>query len=270
MQPKLPCGHYYGRVARCRDVAGLILTETVYPAGVVPRHSHENAYFCLVRAGAYTERFGGRTRSCGPLTLAYHPAEEVHSEEIHGPEVRSFNIELGPGWRQRLARLGGRLDAPADFTGTGLADLACRLQREFVEPDDVSPLAVEGLALEILAGAARLAAPPQPAPPGWLERAREALRARFAESVSLAELGREAGVHPVYLASAFRRHCRCSVGEYVRRLRVEFARRRLAASDDPLAVIALEAGFADQSHFTRTFKRHTGRTPAEYRRSLRS
>jgi AraC family transcriptional regulator len=77
-------------------------------------------------------------------------------------------------------------------------------------------------------------------------------------------------VHPVYLACAFRRHYRSTVGEYVRRLRVEFACRELSATRAPLAQVALAAGFADQSQFSRTFKRVVGLTPTEYRKMFRA
>ena len=64
-------------------------------------------------------------------------------------------------------------------------------------------------------------------------------------------------VHPVHLAQTFRKFYRCTIGDYVRSLRIEFACRQLAATKMPLSEIALLAGFADQSHFTRTFrKRH--------------
>ena len=59
------------------------------------------------------------------------------------------------------------------------------------------------------------------------------------------------------------------MGEYVRTLRVEHAARRIAASDDALVEIALEAGFADQSHLSRVFKLHTGMLPREFRSLLR-
>jgi AraC family transcriptional regulator len=55
------------------------------------------------------------------------------------------------------------------------------------------------------------------------------------------------------------------VGEYVRRVRVEFARDAVVNTDAPLVEIAYRAGFADHSHFTRTFKRLTGMTPYEFR-----
>jgi AraC family transcriptional regulator len=72
-------------------------------------------------------------------------------------------------------------------------------------------------------------------------------------------------VHPVHLVRTFRRFYRSTVGEYLRRLRIEFASQQLAGTDTPLADIALASGFADQCHFTRTFKRLTGLTPARYR-----
>jgi AraC family transcriptional regulator len=76
------------------------------------------------------------------------------------------------------------------------------------------------------------------------------------------------GVHPVYLASEFRKHFGCTIGEYVRKLRVEFACRRISESDSPLSDIAIAAGFSHQSHFSRTFKAVTGMTPAGYRTAV--
>jgi AraC family transcriptional regulator len=77
------------------------------------------------------------------------------------------------------------------------------------------------------------------------------------------------GVHPVHLARVFRKFHACSVGDYVRQLRIEYASRQLATTDQPLANIALAAGFADQSHFSRTFKQHTRMLPTEFRKLLR-
>jgi AraC family transcriptional regulator len=74
-----------------------------------------------------------------------------------------------------------------------------------------------------------------------------------------------AGIHPVHLARVFRRHCGYTLGDYVRKLRVDFAARQLLATDEPLAGIAFAAGFSDQSHFTKVFKRQTGMTPADFR-----
>ena len=73
----------------------------------------------------------------------------------------------------------------------------------------------------------------------------------------------------MHLARAFRKHFGCTPGEYVRHLRIEFASRELSKSDTPLVEIALAAGFAHQSHFSRIFKRQTGMTPSAFRAALR-
>jgi AraC family transcriptional regulator len=91
------------------------------------------------------------------------------------------------------------------------------------------------------------------------------LRARFSEPLSLATVAHEVGMHPAHLAREFGRWYHCTVGEYLRTLRIEFAQQALAASDAPLGVIALQAGFCHQSHFNRTFIRLIGMTPGAYR-----
>ena len=73
--------------------------------------------------------------------------------------------------------------------------------------------------------------------------------------------------HPALVAQQFRRRFGVTVGEYVRCLRVEHVARRLIMSSEPLASLAVEAGFADQSHMQRVFKARMGLTPADYRRA---
>ena len=60
-----------------------------------------------------------------------------------------------------------------------------------------------------------------------------------------------------------------TIGGCARRLRVDYVRRELTRSDAPIADIALQAGFANQSHLTRAFHRATGTSPAAYRRLMR-
>jgi AraC family transcriptional regulator len=97
-------------------------------------------------------------------------------------------------------------------------------------------------------------------------RAREVLHERFREQLSLTELASEVGIHPAHFARGFRRYYRCSPGDYLRRLRVEEARRLLESTSEPCAMIAATCGFSDQSHLTRLFLRQVGTTPAAYRR----
>jgi AraC family transcriptional regulator len=158
------------------------------------------------------------------------------------------------------------LEQSAAFRGGFVVHLAHRLHGEFRLRDEVSRLAIESIALGMLAEASRRTAKPSERPvPAWLRQARALVEAHFAEPLPLADVARRVGVHPVHLARTFRRVHQITFAGYVRHTRVEFARRELAASESPLGDIAVAAGFCDQSHFSRLFKRYTGLTPAEYR-----
>jgi AraC family transcriptional regulator len=104
--------------------------------------------------------------------------------------------------------------------------------------------------------------------PQWLKRAREIVETRFLEPLSLAEIAAAVGVHLVHLSREFHRYNRCTVGELIRRRRVEHACDLLKHSDLSLAEIALACGFSDQSHFSMMFKRHMGITPSRFRKSV--
>jgi AraC family transcriptional regulator len=269
MQKHLSSGQFYGRAVRHRVVGGLYLVETHYAPGArLPRHSHKHGYFCLVRRGQYREEYGARVRSCGPLTVAFHPPGELHAEQFAGDETWSFNIEVTDSWLARWPDFAARYDWAADSQGGVLAGLALRLHKEFLNDDSAALLAIEGLTLEILAEGWRRSIPVSgQSPPLWLARVREILDDGFAEPLTLGKLATQAGVHPVHMAAAFRRHYGCTMGQYLRRRRIEFACRQLTTSTTTLDEIALTAGFADQSHFSRTFKRLTGLTPAAYRQA---
>ena len=106
-------------------------------------------------------------------------------------------------------------------------------------------------------------------PPQWLRRAREVIHEQYSESLSLSSVAELVGVHPAHLAKMFRKHYGCTLGSYVRRLRLEHAAQLLAQSEKTLGTIALIAGFYDQSHFTKLFKLRFGATPADFRTALR-
>lgn len=227
------------------------------------RHAHAEWRYCLPLAGSYTDswRRGHRTRTVHQLSL--HPAEEMHTSIFH-TAVTCFHIEYGGAWRDRLLGEAGIAPEPHEFLDGRIPLIARQLHDEFARGAASSRLVLEGLACELVGWSAR-ALRTEAADAPWLERACELLRDRFTEPLTITELAREAGVHPVRLARHFRRAYGCTIGQYVRELKVDFAVRELRTGAS-LAAIAQRTGFSDQSHFTRVFKRATGITPGEYRR----
>lgn len=200
--------------------------------------------------------------------LVFHPAGERHHESIGDESVLSFNVELGPKWLDRLREFGGMLDQPVEFQGCKIVRLCIRLFHEFASMDLDSELSINSTTSEILADYVRTRPVAPNVKPDWLIRASEYLDASMDVSPSLERVANRVGIHPVHLATVFRRFNGCSVGEYVRRRRVRYARQLLAYRELQLAEIAQRAGFADQSHFTRIYKRLTGRTPLQDRTFL--
>jgi AraC family transcriptional regulator len=143
---------------------------------------------------------------------------------------------------------------------------AYKLRSELRAADSLTPLVIDGVGFALLAEFVR--APGirvDRVAPTWLERARAQLHDEFIKPPSLQILADAAGVHRVHFARAFRKHYACTVGEYVRLRRIEYAAHRLTTSDALLSDVALGSGFSDQSHFTTVFKRLIGITPGEFR-----
>jgi AraC family transcriptional regulator len=272
MSKILPSGSFYGNVNKTCRFDEFTFVEMTYSPGLrVPRHRHLRPYFYLVLEGDCTETYENKVRSVGPLTLVFHSPEGAHEDHWQRAGGRCFGVEFADS-RMQGAREHVRPVEGAAYVRSGdPVWLATRLHREFQSMDDVSPLAMEGLTLEILAAISRASrVRPKRKTPRWLVDARELLRDRFTERLVLDEIAAAVDIHPVHLCRAFRNEYGCTIGEYVRRLRVDFAAQRLSTSQDSLVEISLAAGFSDQSHFTKAFRRCTGMTPGAFRLHLRS
>jgi AraC family transcriptional regulator len=260
-----------GEILRSCDYAGITLGEVQYPVEHArATHVHERACIHFLLEGGYTEYQGCQTNECKPLSLSFQPCGHEHSYRCSKTISRSLTIEFEPDWVKLLADYSVILDAVCNFSDGILLWFATRLYNEFRALGPASQLVIEGLALEIAVEISRRRTiPSERKPPAWLKQVEELLKERFAESLTLQEIGRTIRIHPVHLARTFRQHYQCSVGEYVRNLRIESACKQVAHSDMSLSDIAFAAGFSDQSQFTRTFGRIMGMTPGAFRATTR-
>jgi len=252
-----------------RAVGGFVVTEGSYsPARTIGWHDHEWASVCVVLTGGYDEAFGRRHRRCDPGAVIVHPEGE-HHEEVHDPiHSRLLTIEVPSHHLRELKPAIRAFDDAWHRMDYGVSAYAYRLCAEIPHSDDASALVMESAILEILAAldGARLA---QTHGAGWLSQVRDRLEAEYPTPPTMQALSRQAGVHPVHLARAFRRRFGCSVGEYVRRLQVGRAVLRLEDRAQAISDIAYASGFADQSHMTRRVLAETGLTPGAWRRRAR-
>lgn len=258
--PAAPHTSLFGSVIRSQHTCRTAASEHDYDGGLFAApHVHDRSYLTIVRSGAVLEQFGGRAEELRPAQLQVMPAGEKHSNRypvatrcLH-LEIDAFVADLAAAGAPVSA--GPRRDARALLLGRMIVD---ELQRG----DTAAGLAVDGLLYALLARSTPEL--PRSAPP-WLEVVTRALHDHLADGISLHDLGALAGVHPVHLSREFHHRTGRTVGAYLRELRVARACELLSGTTRTLADISLECGFFDQSHFTATFRRATGVTPARFR-----
>jgi AraC family transcriptional regulator len=262
----------YNHVIKKSELNGFSLTEAIYPPNLrQSRHTHEIAHISFIIQGSYTERHPQKSWDCKTSTLILHPFELTHALDFDDAETRIFTINIKPRWLDYVCETPTVLNRPAYFYGGVPVRLAAQLFGEYRRADSASVLAMEGLVLELIAAATSDRIVKRACKnPRWLDQARDFLHAEFASNPTIADVARIAGVHPTHLARAFRQQTGYTIGEYIRCLRVEASAHQLTSTDASLGEIAAMAGFADQSHFSRTFQKYLGITPGEYRKAARS
>lgn len=258
------------RATRLREATlpGFVLAEASYqPGALLEPHEHEQPCLTFVLEGTFEERIGRRPAMLVRWSLLIKPGGVEHTDLIGPGGARILFIEPAGEWETALAEALPVLGAVLHTEQEPVAALGRRLWMELQDAGPFWPLIAEGLILEMLALAGREPRPSLRSAPPWLRHFRDRLEANLLDPPSMAGLAMEAGVHPTYASRAFHQFFGMTAVEFVQRRRVELAASMLAGTELPASRIAHECGFADQSHLTRLFRRYTGVTPREYRRT---
>lgn len=232
-------------------------------------HTHTGAHFVVVLAGTYSSSaYGGDPVSRGPAVI-FNPPGTEHRDCFVELDGIFMTVSLSACDFRRMgeARAPGH---PVRLVGTEQMRTALALFRELTRSHHAN-LHMEALALELLDTAlsrGQTEGQSRERAPAWLQRAMELIEDRYRERLELKDIAKEIGIHPVHLTRMFRRFLGQTPGTYHRRHRLERAAVLLSRGDRPLTAVGLEAGFSDQSHFTRRFREVYGLPPGVFRRTL--
>jgi AraC family transcriptional regulator len=212
--------------------------------------------------GSFEEVFSRERLVCTTGGVLTKPSTADHSNRYGSVGAHCLLIEAC----STVASVAALFAEPRIFSDGVIPVVARRIHREFRSADSLSGLMLEALLVELTTASDRLSSPAhrlsrQP----WLNSVRDQLEENFRCPPSLSELAAIHAVHPVYLCQAFRAAFGVNVGEFVRAVRFEWARTYLVSGNRSIADIALAAGFSDQAHFSRDFKRRMGMSPRRYR-----
>lgn len=259
----------FGRIVRSVCIDGFMVSEVAYPPNsTLPMHTHPFSNVSLVLSGVCEERTERTCHVATPCSAVFKPAGQMHSNRFGPSGARLLLIRIA----EKEANTLQQRRAYGWMARGSLAAIGLAIYRSLTEQRDVctQSLQLADQICELLAQCEDTADVRESrTPPAWLDEARELLHRRACEPIRVRELAIQIGVHPVYLARAFRRFTGTRLTAYRRHIQAHDAALRLAESDANLASIAVASGFADQSHLCRAFRSEFGMTPGRFRGLIR-
>lgn len=261
----LQTGQFYGQTNTTTVINDLTLTDTEYTQEKVDWHYHENAYFTFILQGNVIEGNKKEVYHCSPGELLFHHWQEPHYNIKPKGFTRGFHIELGKNWLQQVQLNLAHLTGSINIEHPDLKILFYNIFKETKINDETSSLSIESLLLEVLERTIADTTISLHKKPAWVNTIRTLLNETFCDKLTLTNLSHSLDIHPAHLSRDFPKYFHCTLGNYVRKLKIQKSLLLLPKKNIPLSSIAFECGFADQSHFIRCFKDNVGVTPFTYR-----
>jgi AraC family transcriptional regulator len=261
-------GQFYGNTNQTLHLNGLTITDTIYTHHQVDWHYHEHPYFTFILDGKLIEGNKKEIVHCGAGTLLFHNWQDPHYNIKPPGYTRGFHIELDQAWINGHNTDASRLTGSSNLKDPRLKQHMYQIFKEVKLGGAESNLAVTSLLLELLHTAGQNPQREYAKKPHWVNQLKELLFDENTAHWSLKDLSQTLSIHPVHLSAEFPKHFHCGIGHYIRALKMERALGMLPAKNISLTQISLQCGFADQSHFNRTFKAIYGLTPLQYRKLI--
>lgn len=241
------------------DTVEITATKVLEIGSAALFHFHENPHLCFILNGGVIDKRQKSEKEIGSGELMFFHAGEPHQTIYKQLPETNINIEINNCFFSDKSNGETRLlESLAKNPNTKFT--ALRIYRELMIKDVYSDCSIEMLLLNLLYSEADA----KNIRPRWLDKVIELLNDKWNESLSLKDLAEAADVYPTTISKHFPKYISCTLGEYRRRLKIEKSLSFIKSSSLSLTEIAYQCGFADQSHFTRTFKQATGFLPRQY------
>ncbi len=257
-------GCFVGSKKNENSFGNISTSETTYTKDFCSEwHYHENLRFSHILNGGNTEQRKGwqRQHILGTL-LFYHP-ETIHRNVNYLDSTRVFNIEIAAAFFDHHQVKYPRQEHLSIYHEHRCKIIMLKILRECYISDTYSSLSINQLCLELTQMDQENK---DKGFPHWVKQISELLNDNCNDSFTLLDFSDQLQVHPVTISKNFSKYFNCTLGEYMRRAKINRALPLLRNSTHSLTEIAYECGFYDQSHFTKTFCNLTGLLPKQYRR----
>jgi AraC family transcriptional regulator len=266
--------------------AGIAVETHRISAGVIPRHEHPEHFLQVVLEGCvkYEVQAGGRrTRFVGtPGTVILQPRGAVDEIRwlglVHTVAVAIHPTLLTQSLETTAHRDDIELRESFDLKDRHIASILNTMTLDLAEGSPAGRLYGESLADSLAvylasrhsAGNSATVFASGGLPAYRLKRVMEFIGENMGDDLSLGQLATIAGMSPHYFSEMFRQSTGHSPYQYVLLQRIERAKQRLRTQDCSVTTAGVEAGFANPSHFARTFRRIVGTSPSKFQEEATS
>ncbi|RKN75955.1 helix-turn-helix domain-containing protein [Ulvibacterium marinum] len=224
-------------------------------------HVHKNAHFSFMINGGCMEKKKFDYELL-PGDLTYYNAGEKHQVIKVAKDSKRINLEFNEAFLDSYGLSNNRVKASVSKNPESRF-LLLKVYKELLVNDAFSDLSIQMLFLKLTSP--KFIDQSLKRNPKWVSIIDEYLRSNLDRKLTLNELSSICKLHPVTLSKLFPIYFDCTLGQYKRKLMVQKTLPLILSSELSLCEIALECGFFDQSHFTRTFKEIIGVSPKNYR-----
>jgi AraC-like DNA-binding protein len=265
---QLQKGNYFGIQNKMIQLDNLIITDTEYTHDKVDWHTHQNPYFTFMLTGNMKETNKNGSYECQAGTLLFHNWQDAHCNIKHPGYTRGFHIELETDFFDRYQLPLAQMEGSLKLGNPVLKLLFRNMYMETKYAADIEVLSIRESLFKVFGLLTNEKCRETGRQPAWVKKIKEVLNDSDATTLSWDILASIAQVHPVHLSRDFPKYFNTTVGDYLKKLRIEKAAALLAQADVSVTRVGYECAFADQSHFIRSFKQAVGVTPLQYRKII--
>jgi AraC family transcriptional regulator len=257
-------GKSTGNIVKSLHNNGVILSTAHYPVEECGQgmHYHENPHICFLLQGRDVERRSDLVYERKTGDVFFYFAGEEHASVSRKDVSKHTNIEFGKDFLTKYEITESQINR-AVKDNLDAKFLILKMQQEMLIDDDRSYLSIQTHLLDLIDHSKR---PNYDSPPRWVRILDDFLNDKWNEPISLSDVSAAAETHPVTISKYFRKYFSATLGEHLRKLKINKSIPLIKNTGMSLTEIAFHCGFADQSHFTRNFKALTGFLPREFRK----
>jgi AraC family transcriptional regulator len=259
----LSTGKSTGKIVHTLSDNGIIINTAHYSVEECNQgmHYHENPHICFLLQGEDIESRNNLSYQRKTGEIYFYHAGETHGSISRKSISKTTNIEFGKSFLGQYEVSEAQIER-ALRNNLDAKFLILKMQQEMLINDNCSQPAIQTLLLNLINDSKNVE---NQSTPKWVALLANLLNDKWNEPITLQELSSATEKHPITISKHFRKYFSCTLGEYLRKLKIEKSIPLIKNSCMSLTEIALHCGFADQSHFTRSFKQMTGFLPKDFR-----